>query len=138
MNHLLPAAHALGALLVAAAPAQGVDLRNGAAKALVLRAGRDGRLSVERVRGATASDLPRPGELVVSISTTHAVGLPKLHVFNRRARPVAFRIAAMKHGRPLDASELCGRVETDSWIVLPAATTAVRLSRFVEAGATCR
>jgi hypothetical protein len=84
----------------------------------------------------TAPD-PGQGTLMISVSTTHAVGYAKLHVYNRSSTAVTLKFAAMNGSKRLGTLALCGTVDTDSWVVLPPTTRAVRLSRFAETRARC-
>ncbi len=123
-------------LSAATASAEGLTLRDHSAKTLTL-VSKDGVLAVTQAREGDRSAVPPQGEIRVSISTTQAVGYPKLHIYNSYTRAVTLKVAAMRGGELLSKSELCGHVGTDSWIVLPLATTHVRLSRFADAGAEC-
>jgi hypothetical protein len=120
----------------APASAEGVTLRDGSAKTLTLIS-KGSAPAVKQARGTDRSAVSQQGEIRVSISTTQAVGYSKLHVYNRNTKTVTFEISAMKGGRLLGESELCGVAGTDSWIVLPPATAYIRLSRFAEIGAKC-
>ncbi len=127
----------LGAVSIASASAGDLMIRNGAERAFALSIDAGRRLTVAPVRMQAGSASPRQGEIMVSISTTHAVGYPKLHVYNRFGKAVTFKVAAMKSGKLLLTSDLCGHIDTDSWILLPSTTTDVRLSRFAALGTDC-
>ena len=122
---------------ITTASADDLTIRNGFAKTFALGASPGSALTAGLARGGPGSAMPRQGEITVTLSTTHAVGAPKLHVYNRFGKAIRFEAAATKSSKPLGTSLLCGHVDTDSWIVLPAATTDARLSHFTEVATGC-
>ena len=69
--------------------------------------------------------------------STAAVGRPKLHVFERTTKPVAFKVTSLHGMKRLGTDQLCGHLEMDAWIVLPETTTRAVLSDFAEVKGDC-
>ena len=125
------------ALLIAPASADPLMIRNGSQQAFAISEVGADVLKAVRSPKAAVMGLPLQGEISVSVSTTHAVGYPKLHVYNRYGKPIMIKGVAMKRGVLLGALELCGHNDTDTWTVLPGATTSVQITHLTALAGDC-
>ena len=139
MRLRLPAALALLAMGLPAAKAdESVAIRNRDKTIFaVTRAGGSALKLTPARLSAPADALPKPGEISLSLSTTYAVGAPKLHVYNQYAKAIRFTFTAMRGGTVLASDSLCGHLDTDSWTVLPPKTSRVVVSHVVALDGDC-
>lgn len=128
------------ALLAMGAPAakadESVAIRNGAQTIFAVTDAGGSELKLAPMPGG-AGALPKPGEISLSLSTTQAVGAPKLHIYNQYAKAIVLTFAAMRGGTVLASDRLCGHLDTDSWTVLPSKTSRVVVSHAVALEGDC-
>ena len=108
-------------------------VRRGFAKTFVL-SGAPSKLQPVRVRGSRIEPADaKPGEITVGLAPAGgAVGVTKLHVFERTKRSMSFSVVAMRGAKRLATEKVCGHLDLDTWISLPAETTTAVIGGFVE------
>jgi len=80
----------------------------------------------------------REGKMTIGLAPAgHAVQMAKLHTFEQLKTAVNFQVVAFHGSTAVATEEFCGRLDMDAWAALPAATSRVEISRFVEAKAEC-
>ncbi len=81
---------------------------------------------------------PRAGELMISLAPAgHAVGMVKFHVFERTPKPMNLQVLAFHGETPIATEDLCGRLDTDAWVALPAETSRAEIAKLVPADKEC-
>ncbi|QND53115.1 hypothetical protein HB779_15300 [Phyllobacterium sp. 628] len=90
-------------------------------------------------RSRIGPDATGPGEITVSLAPPGgAVGIAKLHVFERTAVPVGFTATAFRGKESIATVKVNGCLNLDAWVTLPVETTRVRLSDFKPIENVCK
>ena len=86
-----------------------------------------------------ASDPTGDGEITISlVPPGGAVGVVKLHVFERTAVAIGFTATAFKGSDAIATEQVSGCVGIDSWVTFPAETTSIRAFAFVPVEDHCK
>jgi hypothetical protein len=90
-------------------------------------------------RSRIGPDNTGPGQITIGLAPAGgAVGVAKLHVFERTTVPVGFTATAFKGPDAIATVEVRGCLDMDSWVGLSAETTSVRLFAFVPIKDSCK
>ena len=110
-----------------------LSVRRGFANTFMLT-GSLSKLRPVRVRSSRIGPADaKPGEITVGLAPAGgAVGVAKLHVFEKTTRSVSFSVVAMRGGKRLASEKVCGYQDLDTWISLPAKSTTAVISHFVK------
>lgn len=85
------------------------------------------------------SDPTGAGEITIGLAPPGgAVGVAKLHVFERTAVAVGFTATAFQGPDAIATAKVCGRLDMDAWVGLPAETTSIRVFAFVPVKGACK
>jgi len=115
-----------------AVPAKsGLSITSGFQQTLAVSAETELRFGPPR-QSQIGPDITGAGEITISLAPAGgAAGVAKLHVFERSAVPIGFTATAWQGQKVIAVAKLCGHLELDSWIALPAETTRVDVTDFV-------
>ena len=123
-------------LLASAAVAQPLSVATGTALAFTLTGTPPKPGPVQRRPIGTSK--PADGKITIGLAPAgNAVGVAKLHVYERSHATIDFEATAMRGTKVLGTQIVCGHLETDSWVTFPATTQAVALSDFAVAEKGC-
>lgn len=89
-------------------------------------------------RSRIGPDTTGAGEITIGLAPAGgAVGVAKLHVFERTAVAVGFTATAFKGAEVINTVQVCGRLDMDAWVGLSAETTSVRVFAFAPVKGDC-
>ena len=85
------------------------------------------------------SDPTGAGEITIGLAPPGgAVGVAKLHVFERTAVAVGFTATAFQGADAIATAQVSGCLDMDAWVTLPAETTSIRVFAFVPVKDHCK
>ena len=90
-------------------------------------------------RSRMGSDPTVAGEITIGLAPAGgAVGVAKLHVYERRAVAVGFTATVLNGSHAIATTKVSGCLDMDAWVGLPAETTSVRVSDLVPVKDGCK